>query len=138
MFLHEITIKNLLSFGPETPPLKLRPLNVLIGPNGSAKSNLIDVIGLLNEAPNDLARAFKGGISSWLWKQVKAGAESLAEIEVAFESSRSIQFSKYKISFGDLQQRLAIFVAVHGTITKMDCRSSLISKPRYIQPPGSR
>ncbi len=44
MLLHQISLKNLLSFGPDSKPLELRPLNVLIGPNGSGKSNLIDAI----------------------------------------------------------------------------------------------
>ena len=33
--LRSITLRNILSFGPDTPPLELRALNVLIGPNGS-------------------------------------------------------------------------------------------------------
>ncbi len=38
MLLHSITLTNLLSFNETT--LELRPLNVLIGPNASGKSNL--------------------------------------------------------------------------------------------------
>ena len=50
--LHRITLQNLLSFGPDETAsaanLELRPLNVLIGPNGSKprESNLIAAIGL--------------------------------------------------------------------------------------------
>jgi predicted ATPase len=35
MFL-SITPRNLLSFGPETAPIEMKPLNLLIGPNASA------------------------------------------------------------------------------------------------------
>lgn len=65
-----LTIQNLLSFGPEPATVELRSLNVLIGPNGSGKSNLIEVLGLLQKAPDDLAKAIaKGGpIDEWLWK----------------------------------------------------------------------
>ena len=35
-FIRSITPRGFLSFGPDTPPLELRPLNVLIGPIGNA------------------------------------------------------------------------------------------------------
>ena len=47
MPIERIELHDLLSFGPDTPPLEMRALNVLIGPNGSGKSNLIEVIGIL-------------------------------------------------------------------------------------------
>src|SRR6516165_11008034 len=70
--LHEVTPRNLLSFGPENPPLELNSLNVLIGPNGSGKSNLLESIALLRACPNRegfrpvIARG--GGIGEWIWK----------------------------------------------------------------------
>ena len=54
MFMHSIKLENMLSFGPDAQELELKPLNVLIGPNGSGKSNLIEAIGLLKAAPNDV------------------------------------------------------------------------------------
>jgi predicted ATPase len=70
VFLHNITLKNLLSFGPDTEPLELKSLNVLIGPNGSGKSNLIEAISLLRAAPTHLAAPVRdgGGVRDWLWK----------------------------------------------------------------------
>jgi predicted ATPase len=69
-FLRSIQLRNLLSFGPDTPELELKSLNVLIGPNGSGKSNLIDAISLLQAAPRDLWEPIRmgGGIAEWLWK----------------------------------------------------------------------
>ncbi len=68
--LLEITPKGILSFGDETKPIKLSSLNVLIGTNGSGKSNLIDVIGLVRATGGDLAGEFieNGGLKEWIWK----------------------------------------------------------------------
>ncbi len=70
MLIREIRLQNLLSFGPDTPPLELRPLNVLIGANGSGKSNLIEAIGLLQAAPHDITEPIRrgGGLTEWIWK----------------------------------------------------------------------
>lgn len=79
-FLRSIQLRNLLSFGPDTPELELKSLNVLIGPNGSGKSNLIDAISLLQAAPRDLMEPIRtgGGIAEWLWKGSPAGHGELA------------------------------------------------------------
>jgi predicted ATPase len=78
--LHSITLKNLLSYGSEGMTLDLEPLNVLIGPNASGKSNLIDALSLLAAAPRDLWTPFRGGGSfeDWIWK---GSAKSQADIE---------------------------------------------------------
>lgn len=83
MLIREITIRNLLSFGPETKPFELRPLNVLIGPNGSGKSNFIDVIELLRSTTNDIWETFRrsGGTDAWRWKRGEdRGAQVTARI----------------------------------------------------------
>lgn len=68
--LHSIELTNLLSYGREGVSLDLEPLNVLIGPNASGKSNLIEAISLLAAAPRDLLKPFRegGGAEEWLWK----------------------------------------------------------------------
>lgn len=80
-FLRTIKLRNILSFGPETPELELQSLNVLIGPNGAGKSNLIEAIGLLQSAPTNLLAPIRagGGISEWLWKG--QSAVPVAEID---------------------------------------------------------
>ena len=67
MLIEKLRLKNLLSFRDAT--IELGPLNVLIGPNGVGKSNLIEVIGLLQALPTGLAPAIMrgGGIRQWLW-----------------------------------------------------------------------
>ena len=68
MLIKSLRVKGMLSFQDMT--IDLRPLNVLIGPNASGKSNLIEVIALLQSLPRDLAAFVRqsGGISEWLWK----------------------------------------------------------------------
>ncbi len=68
--LREITLRNVLSYGPESSPIPLGNLNVLIGPNGSGKSNLIEAITLLRSTPTDLRTAISnsGGVIEWIWK----------------------------------------------------------------------
>lgn len=84
MFLREITLRNLLSFGPETSPFALRNLNVLIGPNGSGKSNFIEAIGLLQAAPTDITKPIQrgGGIDEWLWKGLSEKVKASITIEL--------------------------------------------------------
>ena len=75
--IQSITPRGLLSFGPDTPPLELRPLNVLIGPNASGKSNLIDLLRLVKSLPSDMQVPIRGGggIEGWFWK----GASPISE-----------------------------------------------------------
>ena len=78
MLLKSIEINGLLSF--RDTQLELHPLNVLIGPNASGKSNLIEIMALLQAVPRDLAGFFRrsGGISDWLWKGAKPVREEAA------------------------------------------------------------
>ncbi len=48
-----LDLKDILSFGPDSPPIELGPLNVLIGPNASGKSNLIRALHLLSRVPKE-------------------------------------------------------------------------------------
>ena len=69
MLFHRLKVQGLLSFGPTGINLPMGPLNVLIGPNASGKSNLLDVFSVLKAAPRDLGEPFiADGIVEWLWK----------------------------------------------------------------------
>src|SRR6185295_19924298 len=86
-FLRSIELKNLLSYGPEGVKLDLEPLNVLIGPNASGKSNLIQALRLLQAAPRDIKgppRWDNSGIAEWMWKGPGGGA---AELAASFDQS---------------------------------------------------
>ena len=86
MLIKSLHLKNILSF--KDTKLDLQPLNVLIGANGSGKSNLIDVIGLLQAVPNDIAGFLRsnGPTGDWIWKGPGRSETpfQLAEIDVAF------------------------------------------------------
>jgi predicted ATPase len=67
MPIQRLTLKNILSFKDTT--IELRPLNVLIGANAVGKSNLFEVIGLLQAAPTGIEGQILrgGGVRQWLW-----------------------------------------------------------------------
>ena len=98
MLLHSIRLKNLLSFKDTT--LELGPLNVLIGPNASGKSNLLAAISLLQAAPTDLNAAILrgGGAREWIWKGALA-ARPVANIECSLDLGSVEPPLVYELSF---------------------------------------
>ncbi len=111
-FIKSIRLKNILSYGPDTEEFTLEPLNILIGPNASGKSNLIEIIALLAATPVDLQHRILlgGGAHEWIWK----GSEQLgvATIEVTVDSTELI---KYRLSFTAMLHR---FVLIEEAIEK--------------------
>ncbi len=93
-FLHSIQLQGLLSFGPASQPIELQPLNVLIGPNGVGKSNLIEAINLLRTMPSDLTAGIRegGGITEMLWKG--ADANKSAYIQAVLASHPEERFAQ--------------------------------------------
>lgn len=106
-FLHSIKLTNLLSYGSEGVFLDLEPLNVLIGPNASGKSNLIEAIGLLAATPRDLTEPFRDGgtVEDWIWKG-SAGTR-VAEIEVVLATFHELLL-RYRLAFGHEDYRLSV------------------------------
>ena len=104
-FLRTIKLRNILSFGPDTPELELQSLNVLIGPNGAGKSNLIEAIGLLQAASTNLLDPVRtgGGISEWLWK----GSDSVtvAEIDATVSYPQGEMPLRHSLRFTKVGQR---------------------------------
>jgi predicted ATPase len=82
--IRSLTVKNFLSYGPKGISVDLLPLNVLIGPNASGKSNLLEALSILRATAGDLQGAVRegGGITEYLWKGIGAneGAELWTEI----------------------------------------------------------
>ncbi len=70
MFLKSLRVDSLLSFAPGTSTIDLLPLNVLIGPNASGKSNLIEAVELLRSTPIGFVSVIRdgGGVREWMWK----------------------------------------------------------------------
>ena len=107
-FIHTIRLQNFLSYGSEGEEIELQPLNVLIGPNASGKSNLIEAIGLLKATPTDLTVPIRkgGGIREWLWKGEKEAP--IADIEATLEYPQGVIPIRYRIDFTVAGQRLEI------------------------------
>ncbi len=84
MLIEKLSITGVLSFGPSGMSLSLRRLNVLIGPHGSGKSNLLEVLSLLQAAPQRLAAPVDvaGGIQDWLWKPAGSTASGGAPVVI--------------------------------------------------------
>jgi predicted ATPase len=82
--IRRLTLQNFLSYGPEGVSVDLLPLNVLIGPNASGKSNLLEALAILRAAATDLQRAIRegGGIDEYLWKGGNAGDTAILDVVV--------------------------------------------------------
>jgi len=108
MLIHRIKLTNLLSFS--SLELELKPLNILIGHNGSGKSNLIEAIALIQSTPKGIAGPIRegGGIPDWIWKG--ADPKSEATIETIIQPQRVKEKSnlRYKLSFASAGSRFEI------------------------------
>ena len=110
-FIRTLRLKNFLSYGSEGEEIELQPLNVLIGPNASGKSNLIDAVGILQSTPNDINTPFRqgGGIGEWLWKGEKNSNNiPTATIEAIVDYPEESIPLRYQISFTMVGQKLEI------------------------------
>ena len=107
-FLKSIRLSGLLSFAPDAPNLDLTPLNVLIGPNGCGKSNLIEAIELLHAAPTAFATAIRdgGGVHEWLWKGDTVRRPAM--IETVISGTQSIPDLRYRLAFSPSGHRVEV------------------------------
>lgn len=107
-FIRTIRLDNILSYGSWDDEFPLEPLNVLIGPNASGKSNLIEVLSLLAAAPRDVQAPIRegGGVRDWLWK----GASGLntANVDVTVEYPKGHQPLRYRLSFTETGSRFTL------------------------------
>jgi predicted ATPase len=99
--LDHLKLTNLLSFGSKGEVVSLGTLNVLIGANGSGKSNFIEAISLLRAAPKELAVPVRegGGVRDWIWRG--AGRRSPATVETVVDYRLLDKSVRYKFSFID-------------------------------------
>lgn len=104
--IRQLTLQNFLSFGPEGVSVDLLPLNVLIGPNASGKSNLLEALSILRATAKDLQGAIRegGGPSEYLWKGGDGPRSASIAVEISapvhgqhrhpiFESLHAIQYN---------------------------------------------
>jgi predicted ATPase len=107
-FIRSVRLKNFLSFGSKSEAVELKPLNVLIGPNASGKSNFIEAFRILSSIPQDPTRSIRegGGISEYLWKG--KGPVPVATIEIILDDAiKGIPF-RYRVSFTESYQTFRI------------------------------
>src|SRR5688500_5379002 len=106
--IRSIRMENILSYGPNTPPLDLESLNVLIGPNASGKSNLIEALLLLAAAPKDLQVPIRegGGVRDWLWKGTDRSP--IAKIEVTVTYLDKPMHLRHRLAFTESRGRFLL------------------------------
>lgn len=101
--LRSVCPRNILSFGPDTRPIELRRLNILIGANGAGKSNLIEILALLEGATKDLTVPIRegGGIAEWLWKggEAKSNGGTIGSLDVHASPLSGNISTEYLLSF---------------------------------------
>ncbi len=107
-FIETIRLENILSYGASDEPFPLEPLNVLIGPNASGKSNLIEALSLLAAAPRDLQAPIRegGGVRDWLWKGSPRTAT--AAIDATLQYTEAPLALRYKLSFTQAGSRFEL------------------------------
>lgn len=108
ILIRTLRLKNLLSYGSDADVINLEPLNVLIGPNASGKSNLIEAVGILRAIPTNLKAYLRegGGISEWLWKG--RNKDPIAEIEATVNYREGPTPLRYEIRFTRVGQRVEL------------------------------
>jgi predicted ATPase len=80
---------------------------VLIGPNASGKSNLIEAISLLAATPKDLLEPIRegGGAAEWIWKGKR---QARAELEATLYYPEGVMPLRYRLGFTVTHSRLEI------------------------------
>jgi len=108
MLIHKISLTNLLSFS--LCELALKPLNLLIGHNGSGKSNLIEAIALIQSTPKGIAGPIRegGGIPDWIWKGSSPQTAATIDAIIQPRSVRDKIKLRYKLSFASVGNRFEI------------------------------
>lgn len=81
--IRRLTLQNFLSYGPEGVSVDLHPLNVLIGPNASGKSNLLEALAIFRATASDLQGTVRegGGVGEFVHK----GEEPSAVLEASID-----------------------------------------------------
>ena len=108
-FIKHIKLQNFLSYGSEGVDIEMTPLNVLIGPNATGKSNLVEAISVLKAAPTNLKSPMSkgGGIHEWLWKG-KDDKPNRMKLEVILDYPDGIMSLRYRLELGVVGQNLKL------------------------------
>lgn len=93
--IDSIRLKNILSFGNIGECVELQPLNVLIGPNASGKSNFLEIFRLLRALPDNPAQVIRDGdgVSEWLWKGNEPNPIAVIDLDIE-QANYRLQFNR--------------------------------------------
>ncbi|MEI8282089.1 MAG: AAA family ATPase [Armatimonadota bacterium] len=81
-FIKSLSVSGLLSFG-ELSKIEFGSLNVLVGANGSGKSNLLDILRIFRNSQLDIQDTFKdSGFEDWIFRSTKESQQSEAMVEL--------------------------------------------------------
>jgi len=108
--IQRLTLQNFLSYGPESVSVDLLPLNVLIGPNASGKSNLLEALAVLRATATDLQGAIRegGGIDEYIWKGRDAGEGAVLAAVVDDPDASLTQQIEYRLELARRGTRLNV------------------------------
>ncbi|MCL2167001.1 MAG: AAA family ATPase [Clostridiales bacterium] len=102
-----IRLNHFLSFGKDAEEVTLRPLNVIIGTNGSGKSNFLEAFDLLQNTPTNIGKPIRegGGVSDWIYKG--PGSGDTATLDVVVRNPAPVKRHndlRYRLSIGAVGQ----------------------------------
>ena len=115
--LHSIKIKNYRSL--KNIELELTPLTVLIGPNASGKSNLLDIFSLFSEAAYGVlgnALNKRGGFSNLVYRS-QMQKEISFQFDFSFSESEIKDITRYEIQ---MQQQGAYCIIENEIISQLN------------------
>jgi len=111
--LTKIVLTNFLSYGPGAQAIDLRRLNVLIGANGSGKSNLVEALSVLRAVPRDVQAPIRrgGGVEEWIWRgDADRERSDSSSVEVVFAAGCVSRLSlHYALEFGSEAGSFVVF-----------------------------
>lgn len=108
MHFKSITLRNFLSFGPEAEEIPLGKLNVLVGINGSGKSNLLEAFKLIQTLPTNTGASIRkgGGVENWIWRY--GGDVTAATVSAIIDRGPSRSDLRYSFTFQNVNRRFEI------------------------------
>jgi len=108
--MSRLAMSNFLSLGSEGAEFHLGNLNVLVGPNGSGKTNLFEAIRILRTAPRDFGFPMNsnGGVEAYLWRGVPRA--TLAKLQASISVNPLPTTYRHEIGFGSDSGRTSIHI----------------------------